>query len=811
MYPVRRVGAARTFRPSGDRAFYQGEFAMRLWNRPTTKPARKASWRARPTLETLERRDLLTVPYVHPHGGMVLTHVQVETVYLGSDWQNSAALQQDAQKLNQYLQYLTNSSYMDLLGEYYEDLPFVGRVYVGRGSYIGQDYTSDSLPRLSSGYVINDAHSSDSTQGPQGAIENDLAREILNKRVAWPNDWETLYVVYLPPGVGTYFNQANDAVGYHGSFFLQTGTNQGLRTGDNVNYAVIPYPGQGNAPVSPNLTNPFDGQTAVTSHELAEAVTDPYQFVLWPDTMTGFRGGIEGGWYQDPNSSFPKGGEIGDFAEGYFVKLCGYVVQDEWSASHTAIYQPSGATPLTYGTGTGSGGTGLEGGGSPTGPIAYADLYQVSASGTLTVPRSGGVLVNDYDPYGNALQAVLRSGPLHGSLSLSADGSFFYTPTPGFAGYDTFSYAASDGYFTSNPVTVTLSVLPAATTTSLGASASSVQAGRSVTFTATVSTASSASLPGGYVSFYDGGTFLGFGILQWNGVADIATFTTSALRAGSHSVSATYSGDTAFQGSSSGSLAETVTAADATFAEFAGSGVWQYSAGGWQQLTAANAALLAADASGEAFAEFAGYGVWRYGASGWQQLTAANASLLTADAAGDVFAEFAGARVWRYSAVGWQQLTGANAALLTADAAGNLFAEFAGYGVWRYGAGGWQQLTGANAALLVADASGELFGEFAGSGLWRFGASGWQQLTGANAATLAVDVSGALYGEFAGSGVWRFGASGWQQLTPADAVALAAGDAAEAFAEFGGYGVWRYGASGWQQLTAADATQLATA
>jgi hypothetical protein len=55
-----------------------------------------------------------------------------------------------------------------------------------------------------------------------------------------------------------------------------------------------------------------------------------------------------------------------------------------------------------------------------------------------------GVLVNDLDPDGESLTAVLETPPAHGDLTLNADGSFVYVPAPGFTGVDTFIYRAMD-------------------------------------------------------------------------------------------------------------------------------------------------------------------------------------------------------------------------------------------------------------------------------------------------------------------------------------------------------------------------------
>ncbi len=86
-------------------------------------------------------------------------------------------------------------------------------------------------------------------------------------------------------------------------------------------------------------------------------------------------------------------------------------------------------------------------------PIALDDSYSVSAGGTLTVPSSAGVLVNDSDIDLDPLVTVLASSPL-GSLTLNPDGSFDYTPAPGFSGTDSFTYWANDSSVNSNLATV---------------------------------------------------------------------------------------------------------------------------------------------------------------------------------------------------------------------------------------------------------------------------------------------------------------------------------------------------------------------
>ncbi|WP_435018062.1 DUF4394 domain-containing protein [Tundrisphaera sp. TA3] len=92
-----------------------------------------------------------------------------------------------------------------------------------------------------------------------------------------------------------------------------------------------------------------------------------------------------------------------------------------------------------------------------TNPVAVADTYTVSAGAALTVPAPG-VLGNDNSPTGAALTAVLVGGPANGALVFNADGSFTYTPNPGFSGLDSFTYRAGGGGGQSDIASVSIAV-----------------------------------------------------------------------------------------------------------------------------------------------------------------------------------------------------------------------------------------------------------------------------------------------------------------------------------------------------------------
>jgi hypothetical protein len=91
------------------------------------------------------------------------------------------------------------------------------------------------------------------------------------------------------------------------------------------------------------------------------------------------------------------------------------------------------------------------------------------------------------------------------------------------------------------------------TTTTISSSPDPSQSGQTVTFSALVSSSNGSPPNGETVTFQDGSTILGIGTLS----SGTATFITSTLTVGSHTITASYGGDANF-GSSSGFLTQTV-------------------------------------------------------------------------------------------------------------------------------------------------------------------------------------------------------------------------------------------------------------
>lgn len=142
------------------------------------------------------------------------------------------------------------------------------------------------------------------------------------------------------------------------------------------------------------------------------------------------------------------------------------------------------------------------------------------------------------------LQQITETATATG-IGISGGGTHnVLTSYPGDATHS--SSQSSTVALTGNPLTVT--------TTALGASPNPSTFGQSVTFTATVSPAPTGA-PLGSVNFFSGTTLLGSGTVNSSGVA---TFSSSALSAGVNSITAVYSGNAGFAGSTSAALFEVV-------------------------------------------------------------------------------------------------------------------------------------------------------------------------------------------------------------------------------------------------------------
>ena len=157
-------------------------------------------------------------------------------------------------------------------------------------------------------------------------------------------------------------------------------------------------------------------------------------------------------------------------------------------------------------------------------PVANPDSYTVAEDATLTV-AAAGVLANDTDVDGDALSAVLVTGPANGSLTLNADGSFTYTPNANFNGTDAFTYRAHDGTVDSALATVTLTVTAVNDPPILSTNAWTIADGGTLTVTLANIGATDPDSPVGALAFSVGNVTHGFFAFSGNPAVAITTFT----------------------------------------------------------------------------------------------------------------------------------------------------------------------------------------------------------------------------------------------------------------------------------------------
>ena len=229
-----------------------------------------------PTVEAAKMAPAVA-PHLSYRNGPLLTAVEVFTIFWGAAWQQSANSALLAQ-VNQFFDFILTSPLIDQMAEY-----SVPGQTIGHGHHTGTlTITTPSLGRS-----VTDT-----------AIQHMLQHLISTNAAVPPPTPNTLYFVYMPPGVkvvqgGSASCQA--FCGYHNDIAGQ------------IFYAAMPYPGCSGCTGG---LSPIDALTSTSSHELCEAITDA----------------IPGqGWYDDHN------GEIGDICAWKTKKVGKYAVQLEWS------------------------------------------------------------------------------------------------------------------------------------------------------------------------------------------------------------------------------------------------------------------------------------------------------------------------------------------------------------------------------------------------------------------------------------------------------------------------------------------------
>jgi hypothetical protein len=356
---------------------------------------------ARPQVEPLEGRD---VPAVSFFGGNLLPQVQAQALYLGNEFASAPANAEPA-TLDAFLKDVTGGPYLQTLAR--------AGYGVGPGSAVAGAVDRTSL---AAGSTISDAF-----------IRARLQADVSSGLLQAPNA-NTLYVVYVEPDVAVNLGLGQGTtrqgiLGYHTAF---VGAN-----GAPIRYAVVVSPGgaAGNS-VLPEATTALDQQTAVTSHELAEAVTDP-------DVNSNVNGGRLG-WFD------PRRGEIGDITENNpnaFVRLGGRLVQEVADRNDQLL--PILAAPPSNRIGTT---TTLQGHVNPHSPLSPPTVtftvVITPASGTVEPNGTVDLFVNGRALGSARVQVV--NGVAEATFTVAFIGPGSFTFSAQYLGSSTFQGSASN-------------------------------------------------------------------------------------------------------------------------------------------------------------------------------------------------------------------------------------------------------------------------------------------------------------------------------------------------------------------------------
>jgi hypothetical protein len=275
-------------------------------------------------LEALEDR-MVPATVANPTGGPIIPNVHVQSVYYGSVWSDPNAanypqLKQEANDLDKFLGTIVGSDYMNGLSQYrgvaYKPMSFGTATLSlpvaatpGKGSFLGRD--AAALGALNANGNLNES-----------TIVNSLKQEIASGKLQKP-DYNTLYMVFLPPGVRSQVDVTKGFGGHHAVFASSNGP---------AYYAIIEHG---------SLSNPgtFQQLTVTASHELVESVTNPAD---WDRVDSPANNANNPAWLDK------AGNEIGDIAQnsppasGLNSVVDGYVVTKYWSEKDKTSIAPSG-------------------------------------------------------------------------------------------------------------------------------------------------------------------------------------------------------------------------------------------------------------------------------------------------------------------------------------------------------------------------------------------------------------------------------------------------------------------------------------
>lgn len=305
----------------------------------------------------------MVTPYFAPpgshltyFGGPVISNVEIVQVLYGAGSYDPQVAGTATPSMGNFYSDITNSGFMDMLSEY--NTPVLGGTgqTIGHGSFLG---TFQIVPSPgNSGFVITDDQ-----------IQAELLAQIGAGHLPPPSvdaqgNPNTLYMMFFPQEVQINLGGALSCI----NFCAYHGTTHNLFGVNNVLYGVHPdfQPGGIGCNFGCGTSTVFGNTTAVSSHELAEAITDA-------DVGIAVVFGPPLGWVD-----FNTGEEIGDICEPqtgeYVANGTSYHIQMEFSNAANNCILPPVTHPADFSLG------------APSLSIAAGS----SGSSTVTVVPTGG-------------------------------------------------------------------------------------------------------------------------------------------------------------------------------------------------------------------------------------------------------------------------------------------------------------------------------------------------------------------------------------------------------------------------------------
>lgn len=341
-----------------------------------------------------ERPNALSTGTLQYYGGKVISKARVVNIY----WGNAGSYRS---QLDTFTQTLVASSYVGGLSEY-----------------------DTSTQTISAGTFVKSVVDTHATVG--GTVNDTQIRAELDALVTAGTipapDGNTLYLFFFPNGTNVTAADAGtsciDFCGYHETYV------SGSR---EYYYGALPDPATCGSSCDNQNGNYFADLTSVTTHEIAEAITDA-------EVGLAIQNANDGGTYPTfPNAWTSASGEIGDLCAWQNATFSGYNVQLEWSNAANGCVVP--------GAGQSDGGTD---GGGPTNLVTNGGFENGSNGWTFHEKRGLAVESQIVHSGSNALQ-IGSSTPYTGyaivtqSVALPSTG----TSTLTFWGYYTCGAGAS--------------------------------------------------------------------------------------------------------------------------------------------------------------------------------------------------------------------------------------------------------------------------------------------------------------------------------------------------------------------------------